>query len=308
MEKGTIPTLDLEVFKEHPHLVDYVDDDFVIAKNFTAIIQHEWTVRMSFLLMIECLEGQMQIEINGRPFTLKSGEAAICMPTCIVSQVMVSPYNSVRLIGFSTTFLRGLVKAEREIEQLFAYLYRNPVQHAKEHPEQILHYHRLLAHKIAQPQTKYSRQTMHHLISAIFCESIEFAMQHVERDAQLKGDMESSTQLTGMRRANLVFKQFMEELSQDNGLHRSVSYFANRLCYSPKYLSSVVRQVSGRTALDWINEYAIEQIKHQLKFSALSIKEIAEELNFSNQSFFGKYVKAHLGVSPAKYRESGGEH
>ncbi|TWJ17981.1 helix-turn-helix protein [Bacteroides zoogleoformans] len=54
--------------------------------------------------------------------------------------------------------------------------------------------------------------------------------------------------------------------------------------------------------MEWINEYAIEQIKQELKHSDKSIKEIADEFNFSNQSFFGKYVKAHLGMSPAQYR------
>ena len=95
----------------------------------------------------------------------------------------------------------------------------------------------------------------------------------------------------------------MAELSKDGGMHRSVSYFANQLCYSPKYVSSVVKQVSGRTALEWIDEYAMEQIKIQLKHSDKSIKEIADNLNFSNQTFFGKYVKAHLGMSPARYRQ-----
>lgn len=107
----------------------------------------------------------------------------------------------------------------------------------------------------------------------------------------------------GIKRASYVFKQFLQEVAKDNGLHRSVTYYADILCYSPKYLSSVVRQMSGRTALDWINEYAVEQIKHRLKHTDKSIKEVAEEMNFSNQSFFGKYVKAHLGMSPARYRE-----
>ena len=66
--------------------------------------------------------------------------------------------------------------------------------------------------------------------------------------------------------------------------------------------SSVVKEVSGRTALDWINDVTMQQIKFQLKTSDSSIKEIADRFNFPNQSFFGKYVKKHLGVSPAKYR------
>ena len=94
----------------------------------------------------------------------------------------------------------------------------------------------------------------------------------------------------------------MELLSKDKGMHRSVSYFANELCYTPKHFSKVIKQACGRTPLDLINETTVEHIKYRLKRSEKSIKEIAEEFNFPNQSFFGKYVKAHLGTSPANYR------
>ena len=83
-------------------------------------------------------------------------------------------------------------------------------------------------------------------------------------------------------------------LSKDNGIHRSVGYYADALCYSPKHFSKVIKQACGRTPLDLINENAIEHIKYRLKHSDKSIKEIAEEFDFPNQSFFGKYVKSYL--------------
>ena len=85
-------------------------------------------------------------------------------------------------------------------------------------------------------------------------------------------------------------------------MHRSVSYFANELCYTPKHFSKVIKQACGRTPLDLINETTVEHIKYRLKRSEKSIKEIAEEFNFPNQSFFGKYVKVYMGISTAIYR------
>lgn len=96
-------------------------------------------------------------------------------------------------------------------------------------------------------------------------------------------------------------------LSKDNGMHRSVSYFADALCYSPKHFSKVIKQACGRTPLELINESAITHIKYRLKHSDRSIKEIADEFNFPNQSFFGKYVKAYVGMSPVSYRNSEAE-
>ncbi|MCD8310858.1 MAG: helix-turn-helix domain-containing protein, partial [Prevotellaceae bacterium] len=105
------------------------------------------------------------------------------------------------------------------------------------------------------------------------------------------------------RQVHYIFRRFAEMLSQDNGMHRSVTYYADALCYSPKHFSKVIKQASGHTPIELINKAAMEHIKFRLKHSEKSIKEIAEEFNFSNQSFFGKYVKAHLGMSPAQYRD-----
>lgn len=67
----------------------------------------------------------------------------------------------------------------------------------------------------------------------------------------------------GIKQADYIFRKFAEKLSADNGMHRSVSYFADALFYSPKYLSKVVKKTCGRTPLELINETAIEHIKHR---------------------------------------------
>ena len=86
---------------------------------------------------------------------------------------------------------------------------------------------------------------------------------------------------------------------------RSVVYFANRLCISPKHLSMVVKKVSGRTASDWIDEYVVLEAKQMLRTTTLTVQEVSRELNFANQSFFGKYFKKHVGMSPSEYRQQG---
>ena len=135
-----------------------------------------------------------------------------------------------------------------------------------------------------------------HLFSALFCEML--GQLHKEIDAPDKGDSPKE----GIKQADYTLRKFVELLSKDKGMHRSVSYYADALCYTPKHFSKVIKQACGRTPLDLINETTIEHIKYRLKRSDKSVKEIAEEFNFPNQSFFGKYVKMHLGTSPANYR------
>jgi AraC-like DNA-binding protein len=93
-------------------------------------------------------------------------------------------------------------------------------------------------------------------------------------------------------------------VNADNGSHRSVSYYANRLCYSAKYLSCVIKRTTGKNPLQIINEHTIKEIKFKLKHSDMSIKEIADFFNFPNPSFFGKFVKEHTGMTPLQYKTS----
>ena len=106
-------------------------------------------------------------------------------------------------------------------------------------------------------------------------------------------------------RCEVLFNEFMSLLQQYNKRERNVSFYARQLNITPKYLSSVVKEVSGKTAARWIDESVILEAKTLLKYSGMSIQEIAYHLNFSTQSFFGKYFKQHTGTSPSRYKRKG---
>ena len=95
-------------------------------------------------------------------------------------------------------------------------------------------------------------------------------------------------------------------LAKSNGTQRSVKDYADELYVSPKYLTSICRKHEGKTASDLITFNTVGHIKQMLLYSTLSIKEIALQLGFDNLSFFGKYVKKHLGHSPNNYRKING--
>ena len=103
----------------------------------------------------------------------------------------------------------------------------------------------------------------------------------------------------------LLFMRFRKLVSIHFMQHREVNYYASKLHISPKYLSTSVKTVSGRTVREWINEAVIKEIKYQLLNTALSIKEISGKLGFSDLSSLGKYFKTQTGVSPKTYRMSG---
>ena len=98
--------------------------------------------------------------------------------------------------------------------------------------------------------------------------------------------------------------KFILAVSEHFRTHRQVNYYANKLCISAKHLSSVVKEISGRTAGEWIENYVTMEAKVLLRTTDMTIQEIATNLNFLNQSFFGKYFKHITGVSPTAYRKA----
>ena len=100
----------------------------------------------------------------------------------------------------------------------------------------------------------------------------------------------------------MLFNEFMTRLQQYSKRERNVSFDARPRTITPQYRSSVVKGVSGKTAARWIDESVILEAKSLLKYSGMSIQEIAYHLNFSTQSFFGKYFKQHTGTSPSRYK------
>lgn len=84
----------------------------------------------------------------------------------------------------------------------------------------------------------------------------------------------------------------------------SVRFYADRLCISPKYLSLVVKECIGRSAAEIIDEHLLLEAKNLLRFSGKNIQQVAYELNFSNQSSFGKYFKHLTGLSPSEFQNS----
>lgn len=101
-----------------------------------------------------------------------------------------------------------------------------------------------------------------------------------------------------------VFHNFMLSLVQNHKKEREVSFYAREQYLSPRYFSTMVKEMSGHTASEWIIQIVVNDISQTLLQTDKSIKEIATEFNFPSQSFFGKYFKQYTGVSPKEFRHS----
>lgn len=98
-------------------------------------------------------------------------------------------------------------------------------------------------------------------------------------------------------------QEFMKLLQMHHATERSITFYADKLFISPKYLSHLVKEATGRSASDWVAQFVILEAKNQLRFSNKNIQQVAYSLNFSSQSSFGKYFKHITGMSPSEYKK-----
>ena len=102
----------------------------------------------------------------------------------------------------------------------------------------------------------------------------------------------------------IVVEQYLKQVETNFKEQRGVEFYANKLCFTPKYLSKLIKESSGRSANEWIDNYVVLEAKALLKSTNKTIQQISDELNFPSQSFFGKYFKRQVGVSPKEYKKS----
>lgn len=100
-----------------------------------------------------------------------------------------------------------------------------------------------------------------------------------------------------------LFERFVHLLSMNSLTEREVRFYADKLNVTPKHLNHICKHNTGKTASDWIKNYSRENIITLLNIRTLSISEVAFKMNFSSLSFFSRYVKQVIGLSPSDYRQ-----
>lgn len=274
-------------------LVNYADGDMVLI-NSTGRPHVESTVKLEMVTIVYVKTGIMQCDINGKTITAKSGDLAICPPNSFLDNSMSSSDYSGTVIGLSYKAMQRSLLMSKDVWNIMGYVYKNPVIHMSEEScELIERYSSLTKYKLEHPHGFYHKEIMQSLFHCMF----------YELAAIISPKIETKLKDTSMRQGELLFRRFIEALSNFDTTDRSVKAYAEKLCVTPKYLSTVCKSVSGKTALEWIHDFLADAITHRLKYTDASIKEIADTLGFPNISFFGKFVKSRFGISPKEYRQ-----
>lgn len=273
---------------------NYNDGDIVVFDNIEKL-QVDGTVKLYMIAMVFCTKGRLQCEVNGVAHKVKAGDVLVCLPNMQLENLMVSPNYDSKIVGLSYEAAQRNMQVNRDLIDILSYVSTNPVIHLdRERQDLFLKYYAVIAHKIKNSHGYFHKEIMHSLLQCTMYELFAIISPYVEY----------SNEGGSVKQANLLFKKFIELLTKNDGYMYPVKKYAEDLCITPKYLSSISKMVTGHTALEWIHNYTVKTIEQYLRRSNLSIKEISEKLGFPNLSFFGKFTKNHLGMSPTQYRKS----
>lgn len=103
-------------------------------------------------------------------------------------------------------------------------------------------------------------------------------------------------------RSEIIVEDFLLLVQKHYKRERSLDFYAGKLCMTTKHLSASVKNSTGKSAAQWIDDYVVFEAKRLLKSTDMPVQQISDELNFPSQSFFGKSFKREVGTSPRQYR------
>ena len=270
----------------------YLEDGLVLTNRISNAPIPQEPTRMNFILMALCRKGRAQHCIDTRQQTVKPGDLLFISERHIIDNYMASPDFECLCILVSTQFYHGFVQNVRNVSSLLLFTMNNPVVQLTPHEIQVYsNYYRTIREKISDTEHHYRTEVVKALLLAMFYD-MSGVTYRVEQSSS-----------KGQSRADVIFAEFIQQLEQNYRTERRVSWYAQQMGITPKYLSEIIKQISKRTPNEWIDSYVVLEIRVLLKNSTKSIKEITEELNFPNQSFLGKYFKEHVGMSPSEYRK-----
>ena len=240
-----------------------------------------------------CLQGEGFFTYGGRPFHVKKHEALVINAPQQVHVVGQSEDLKVEVLAAPNDFLSNQLPANNYGIGGGISLYDNPIIPLSEKDAQTLvrdiHH---IRDRIADTGHLFYRELIGGLALPLI---YDLFYCHAK----------NHTPIFATDRSMYVVKELMALLESGRcKKYREVAYYAEQLNVTVKYLSNTVKRQTGKSVTYYIDRYTVPMIKEYLEHSALSIVQIAEEMNFTTPSYFSRYVTKHLGVSPKAYRES----
>lgn len=250
--------------------------------------------RLNALIIGVGTEGETSLTSNLQEFRLKKDSLFIFSPKHIL-QVQSNNRFKAHLIVIAPDFLKRINIDTKRMMPLFLQFGSLPCMELTHAESQSLRsFISMVEQELKGSETDFSSEIIGGLIAATIYKVGDILTHYLTEHPEVDSPIHN--------RAEEYFRQFTELLGEHYKHERSVGFYARQLCITPKYLTTLIKRISGKSVSEWIDNYVILEAKTLLKYSNMSVQEIAYYLNFPNQSFFGSYFKRNACMSPSQYK------
>ncbi|MCM1164075.1 MAG: helix-turn-helix domain-containing protein [Muribaculaceae bacterium] len=264
--------------------------DIHVFKTPSEIPFISFPARLDSMIMAVCGQGTVSAEIDVSPRRMQSYQVMVLRPGHMVDHFETSADFKGFFITVSQECLHHMLPSLQYVIPYSLIYNGDPmIEITPEEYESLSLIYDMLKRQLRDIERPFGAMALESLCELLFYNTLGiYALR--------------TRELNHKSRREELLSQFIETLEKNFKTERSVNFYADRLFVTPKHLSAVLKEVSGRTAGDWIDRRVILEAKLMLRTTGMNIQEISSALNFSNQSFFGKYFKHLTGISPRDYR------
>lgn len=266
-----------------------IGDQLVLLDRPVMSSNFEEPFKVGYATTVIITKGELIGKIDLVSYHAKAPSLVVMMPGQILEHSKISDDFEGMIIIMSSEFI-SQIDMKSQFQTTLS-IQRNPtLQLNDDGLKALTTYYQMLKSAILLKDNEYRLEITKNLTRALYYGMKSYV--HVEPEDTKKSRGEQLTH------------DFIELVKEHCMQYRTIQYYADTMCITPKYLSAVIKQTSNKGAADWIDECVLLQAKVLLNSSNLNIQQIANELNFPSQSFFGKYFKRLTGLSPKEYRDS----
>lgn len=295
MKKEDYNRISIEHFARQLHLNVIAElSDFIVSKNPNVLQDHSFDFDYPHILdgiaFVFCVKGKAKVKINLTEHEVYENTLIIAAHNSIIQILEKSEDLEVEFLFFTFDFISNIRLSTQLVYIIKAVEEQSCLYLDREIFGDLLTVHRLIVNQY-QKNIAYREDVIKNFLYALIYQILQLYATDIAETAKAKNRKED------------IHLRFMTLLFEHYKTKRSVKFYADELYLTPKYFAKVIKETSGKSVLQWIDEMVIMAAKAMLKSSEMTVAQIALQLEFANASFFGSYFKKRVGMTPTQYRE-----
>ena len=266
------------------------DDIYSFAENFHLNSIVNYPIRLGMVAIIICKKGFVTLRVGLDDIRIIPNMVLIILPEQIFQATEISPDFDAAYILMSKEFF-DIQHDYKIVLDLQSHFFKQPyVQLPEKEMEEAMTVFNIIKRKIEERSNLFLKEVVQMYVRVLFYIACNIFLKSKEK--------------TIKTRQEEIFETFVAMLEQNFRKEQNIGWYGEQICLTPKYLSKLVYEVSGKHAGEWIKDYIILEAQALLNSSSLTVQQISDELGFTNQSHFGAYFKRYTGISPRAYKHA----